>query len=244
VDAQCVFTARDRAVVGNGTHSTASVATSSPRGLTKLGRKVMFADDTVVSGDKVQLGNGASVDAIQVNQLTEGKGTVIRGTDAAATLSAGEPSCPLPAFTCGGPDVAVARGETRVLAPGSYGAIVLDRGATLELLDGTYGVCELRTDKHAVVMVAGEGTTLDVVERFGMANGSLFGLGAGGTAARVNVAGGGTVKFGRKVDVTAALSAPDAEVALGNGSQFAGELCAKRFNSGKRSALSCAGGDS
>jgi len=243
-EAQCVFEARERAIVGDGTQSTASVATTGAGGLTKLGRKVRFADDTAVAGDEVKLGNGASVDDLQVNRLTEGKGIVVRGDDADATLTDAATFCPLPEFACGGADVSVASGKTRELAPGRYGAIVLDRGATLELLDGVYEVCELTTAKNAVVLTVGAGTTLHVVERFGMANGSLFGLGAGGTAATVNVAGGGSVKFGRRVDVTAAISAPDAEIVLGNGSQFAGELCAKRFNSGKRSELSCVDVDS
>lgn len=236
-EAQCQFAARDRAIIEDGTQSTASVATIAPGGLTKLGRKVRFADDTEVVGDKVKLGNGASVDDLQSNHLHEGKATVVRGSATGAVLLGVDGFCPIVDFDCGGDDVSVGRGETRELPPGSYGTVVLDRGATLELGDGVYEVCEIDADKNVVIM-AGAGTTLHVAERFGLANGSLFGLGAGGSAATVHVAG--SVKLGRRVDVTMALSAPAAQVAVGNGSQFAGDVCAKSFKSGKRSELSCA----
>jgi len=238
--AECLFVAEDRALIEDGVQSTASVASGSG-GITKLGRNVLFADGTEVVGDRVHLGNGSSVDDVGVNRLTKGKDVAIRGTDARASLPIGEPFCPIPDVICGGPDVTVARGETRALPPGSYGMIVLDRGATLELMDGAYAACELDADKNAVV-IAGEGTTLDLRDGFALGNGSVLGLGAGGTAARVNVAADGLVRFGRHADVTAVLSAPDAQVSIGNGSQFAGTLCAKRFDTGKRTELSCVPG--
>jgi len=237
-EGQCRYLARERAFVEDGTQSNVSVATNDPGGQTQLGRDVFFADDTDVIGDSVRIGNDSSVDDVQANELRLGRNVSIRGSISGAMLPVEDPFCPIPDFDCGGPNVVVERGSSEILTPGSYGSIRIQNGGSVQLTPGTYDTCDFIGARNVTVL-AGDGTTLNVVDRFALGNDSIFGPGGGGSPASVFIAGSRRVRIGKGSDVTASVSAPEASVSIGNNSSFAGDLCAERFDTGKTSTLSC-----
>src|SRR5262249_36216951 len=98
-----------------------------------LGRRVFFADDTSVSGALVGLGNGASVSNLNTDKVNQGRGAVVRGVQGPFTPGTG---CTITPIECGGAAVTVAKNRSQPLAPGTYGSITLQNGASLTLSPG------------------------------------------------------------------------------------------------------------
>lgn len=235
----CAFLSAERTVLQNGGTSAGTIGTNDPGGLTKLGRDVFLSDDTEVIGDRIKVGNAASLDDVRGNQVKLGKKATVRGTTSGVTLPVVEPFCPIGDFDCGGGDVTVGRGETRILPPGSYDSIELASGARLELSPGSYTVCDVSAGKNTTIIASGGSTMLQIVGALQVGNGGSLVSNAGDPPLIVDVAGTERVKLGRNVVVAAFLSAPNARVSVGNGGELIGSMCAERLDLGKNSALSC-----
>src|SRR5262249_37068577 len=109
-------------------------ATDVVDGQLRLGRNVVFADATSVSGALVGLGNGASVFDVNVFVLKLGRGAKVRGTQ--RPFQGGAAACEFPAVPCGGQNVVLRRGNPpRELTPGTYNSVSLENGTTLTLND-------------------------------------------------------------------------------------------------------------
>jgi len=227
--------------VANGATVAGDLGVNEVGGTLRLGRRVHVAADGTVSGDAVSIGNGSVVPAVAANALHAPQASI--GSVTAPTLPLHTPFCPIPAFECGGASVQVKRGESvGPLAPGSYGDVLVQNGGTLLLGEGSYRVCSLQAGRGATIAAVGAGqTTLDVAGIVRLKNGSRLGPGAGVAPPVVSVAGP-QVRVGADGDVTAFLSAPQARVALGRRSGFAGTVCGQRLETGWKATLGCVAG--
>src|SRR5262249_54800397 len=117
-----------------------------------LGRRVIFADDTSVSGALINLGNGASVFNANVDQLHLGKKALVRGVQGPSEPGVG---CVMPAVQSGSENVSVDKNKSMTLQPGTYGKVTLQNGASLTLTGGVYNVCQISTGRHATISVGG-----------------------------------------------------------------------------------------
>lgn len=235
----CEFLAGGEGRFGNGATIEGDVGANDPGGFLRLGRKTLVAEGVTVTGDVVAIGNGSQVPIVAANVIHAPKANV--GSVSGAMLPIHDPFCPIPAVECGERSVSVARGEsTGPLAPGSYGDVVLENGATLTLAAGAYRFCSLRTGRNATVEVLGPGqSTIDVAGDLRLENGSKLGPGATASTPVVNV-GGSEAKLGAHVVVEAFLSAPAARLRLGRAGMFTGAFCADRVVTGRNVLLTCA----
>jgi hypothetical protein len=106
-----------------------------------------------VVGDTVRLANKASVyDIVDNFLINRSRSATIRG---AITTPMTIPFLTLPAFPSATPGtvaVEVAKGSTRTLAPGAYGAVHVGAKATLILTGGLYQLLSLDVDQQATVI--------------------------------------------------------------------------------------------
>ena len=203
----------------------------------ELGKKVFFADDTSVSGALVGLGNGASVFNLNADNVKQGKKAVVRGVQGPFTPA---PGCELAPIDCGGAAVSVAKNQSQPLAPGTYGKITLENGASLTLSEGVYNVCEIRTGKHASITVSGTGqSTINVQGNVRLENDTTFGPTGDAATPLLNV-GGDTVHLAAHDDVRAFITAPNARLGLGSSMTFTGAACAKTLAGSKKVDILCA----
>src|SRR5262245_49135031 len=137
VHAQVVPNCEIRAATGgrldNASTSDAGLDAFQDGSRVVLGRRVFFADDTSVSGALVGLGNSASVFSLNADKVNVGRRAVVRGVQGSFTSS---PGCDLAPIECGGAAVSVAKNQSQPLAPGTYGSITLQNGASLTLSAG------------------------------------------------------------------------------------------------------------
>src|SRR5262245_5506555 len=201
-----------------------------------LGRRVSFADDTSVSGALVGLGNGASVFNLNADTVNLGRGAVVRGHQGSFTPS---PGCELAPIQCGGHAVSVAKNRSQPLAPGTYGSITLQNGATLTLSHGVYNVCEIRTGRHASIAVSGPGqSTINVQGNVRLGNATTFGPTGDADTPLLNV-GGSSIHRGATDDVSAFITAPDARLDLGRGMTFTGAACVNEVVGSRNVTITC-----
>src|SRR5262245_30516990 len=154
--ASCAFVAATEARVGNASSVSGDLGANDPGGKIRLGRKVVLADGTTVAGDDVGASNGASLFDVAANRFDPGRNTVVRGTVTTPSLPLDDSFCPLAEVTCGGADVVVRRGDPpRALSPGTYGDIVLENGARLQLAPGIYFACSLNAGRGVDISVTG-----------------------------------------------------------------------------------------
>src|SRR5262245_52672943 len=238
--ASCAFVAATETRVGNGSEIGGDLGANDPGGKVRLGRKVVLADDTTVAGDDVGVSNGSSLFDVAANRFGSGRHVVVRGTVSTPSLPLADPFCPLPDLTCGGPDVVVRRGDPpRALSPGSYGDIVLENGARLELAPGVYDACSLSAGRGVDISVTGAlPSTLNIVGDLRLENGSVLGPDAGVPTPTLNV-GGDQVRLGAKVELESFVAAPNADVRIRHGSSVTGSLCARELSTGHSVTFAC-----
>ena len=234
----CEIRAAEGGKLNNASTSDADLNAFQDGSRLVLGKKVFFADDTSVSGALVGLGNGASVFNLNADKVKQGKKAVVRGVQGPFTPGV---SCTLPAITCGGADVFVAKNQSMNLStPGTYGKVTLENGASLTLAAGVYNVCEIRTGKHASITVSGTGqSTINVQGNVRLENDSTFGPTGDAATPLLNV-GGDTVHLAAHDDVRAFITAPNARLGLGSSMTFTGAACAKTLAGSKKVDILCA----
>src|SRR5215831_14352483 len=125
--ASCAFVAASEVHVGNAASVAGDLGANDRGGRVQLGRHVVLADGTTVTGDRVGVSNASSLFDVDANVLVRGRGVVVHGTVGVPTLPLADPFCPLQPSACGGPDGVVRRGDPiRALAAGSYGDVTLE----------------------------------------------------------------------------------------------------------------------
>lgn len=125
------------------------------------------------------------------------------------------------------------------LAPGTYGDISIQSGATAIMQGGDYNVCSFKTSRRANVQ--GPGVVLNVNGGvFKVSNGSTLGTNCGDFTVRVE--GGKTVSFGRNVFIAAKVCAPDSTLKLGHNNTLLGQFIGDVVNADLNNHGSCCGG--
>jgi hypothetical protein len=241
VHAQVVPNCEIRAATGgrldNASTSDAGLDAFQDGSRVVLGRRVSFADDTSVSGALVGLGNSASVFNLNADKVNLGRRAVVRGVEGSFTPS---PGCELAPIECGGAAVSVAKNQSQPLAPGTYGSITLQNGATLTLSPGVYNVCEIRTGRHASITVSGPGqSTINVQGNVRLENTTTFGPTGDANTPLLNV-GGSVIHLSANDDVRAFITAPAARLGLGRSMSFTGAACVNELAGSRRVTITCA----
>lgn len=139
-----------------------------------------------------------------------------------------------PPFDCGGgPDVTVAKGDTRTLTPGTYGDVrVLGAGGkagTLRFGAGDYTLCSLDGSRDAKILFDGP-ARVQVVGNVEAGNQSFTGPAGGSGLSPFDVrifAAGNRVHFSRKSSAALRLCAPNALLLLTEGTTIAGSFVAE-----------------
>ena len=202
-----------------------------------LGRKVFFGNGTTVSGSLIDLGNGASVFNLNVDQVQQGKNAVVRGVQGTFTPS---PGCVLAPIQCGGASVSVAKNKSQPLAPGTYGQVTLESGASLTLSPGVYNVCEILTGEHASIAVSGPGqSTINVQGDVRLQNATTFGPTGAANTPLLNVVGS-VIDLSANDDVRAFITAPAGRLGLGRQMTFTGVACVNELAGSRKVTIQCA----
>lgn len=224
--------------LGNDATVNGSIATSQVGGHFNVGKDVKMADDTVVIGDTVRIGEGSNVFAVWTNHLWSQPTAVIRdGTDS-AILPVLDPYCAMPVVTCGGPDVDLeVNASSGLLAPGSYNNVMVRNGAALKLAPGTFNFCRLLVGRNGSVEAQGT-VTVNVKGpvRFGT-EASLAPI-ASAPPVQLNVTGS-QIRFGQNAVANAHITAPGALLRFGRSAVFDGSFCVDMLRDDKHITMSC-----
>lgn len=149
---------------------------------------------------------------------------------------------PAPFSSCGGARIVVAGGETRELAPGTYGDVVVTGGGgnvpgTLVLTGGNYRFCSLRASRHAQILMRAA-SMVHVSGRLSLSNGTFTGPTAPGMSpcSLQLLVAGDRVRFSRRAQVHARVCAPNAGLYVSSGAALQGGFVAGRIRAGRATA--------
>jgi hypothetical protein len=158
---------------------------------------------------------------------------------------------PFPGFTTGTEAISVGAGETRILAPGNYGAVTVGSGGRLRLRGftagtgvGRYNIVSLKAAFEGRV-TADNAVVINVRERIGLAGRAYVGpspdepLLAGDV--QINVQGA-ALKVSRGASVVAQVRVPSGKVSVGASSTVAGRIIGDRVTVAKRAVVVLQGG--
>jgi hypothetical protein len=237
-DTAVPFLAKVRLQFNNFAEIDGGIGVNDVGGRLRLGRRVFVTDGSGTFGDIIRIGNDSSVYAIFGNQVVTGRGVVVRGPRGVPELPLTDPFCPVPEFMCGTSAVRVDGGSVMgPLAPGSYGTVRILNGGTLRLAPGTFDFCELRTGRRTSILTTGP-TTINVVGKVRLANGSVFGPVSGAPTPILNVLGS-QVRIGAGSELQAYISAPGALLTVGRLGHLVGSFCVYRTRSDKGVIIEC-----
>ncbi len=124
--------------------------------------------------------------------------------------------------------VSIGAGATRVLGPGSYGALDITGGSSpgaLALAPGTYVFCSVRTGRGVVIGASGA-VDVFVGGAVGLGPDTITGPAAPGAALRLFVSGS-SMQFSRAAEVNALLCAPNADLRVTSASDLRGTFLAR-----------------
>lgn len=230
-----------------------SVAASDDGGFLIVGKDSALPTAGQAIGDKAKVLSRSTLGRLFANTAIVAKdATLAGGGPFAFTPPLAFPTQPpFPGFTTGSEDVAVAAGQTRILAPGNYGAVVVAAGGRLQLRGftggtgvGRYNIVSLKVAFEGRV-TADNAVVINVRERIGIAGRGYVGPSPGEPLlagdVQVNVEGA-AVKLSRGATVVAQLRVPDGKVGVGAGSTLAGRIVADRVTVAKRAVVVLQGG--
>jgi hypothetical protein len=235
------FLVRTRGKVGDGGEVTGSIGANDPGGSFRLGKNAFVSDGSTTVADTVKIGQGTSVFRVLANRLITGPDAQIRDGTGSPVLPLTDPFCPIPAFTCGAPDVTVPEhGLGGPLPPGSYGNLTIFPAGHLILDPGTFAFCSAKLGKDAVVITTGgTPTTINVAGRFRLQDGGLLGPTGGTPTPSLNVAGTSVRVGAANARLQAFLSAPNAGISIGRSGGVLGSFCAATSRTDKSITLTC-----
>jgi hypothetical protein len=196
--------------------------------------------NTTMSGDNLKLGIGTTVFNVDANQIQLGRGASIGGVHTFPTLPLVSPFCELPVFTCGGPNISVARDQgVGPLMPGSYGDVRVANGGVLTLFPGEYHFCSLKTGRASDIVLLGPGqSVIDVIGNVTIGGNGDIRADDGTVPPELNV-GGTSVRFGPMSTINAFIKAPNALLRLGRSATIHGSFCVDVIGSDNRALLAC-----
>lgn len=224
-----------RSLVFRDSQVNMSIMLDNERGTLSFYRNVFMADDTTITASRVRLLAGTSAFDVTAGIL-DGLGQV-RGTYTPAYAPTGAAAfCTAPPTTCGGPDVIV--DTSLLLPPGSYGAVVVQSGATLTLTSGVYDLCSLRLSPESTLTVEA-GAAAPTVRVAGSMRGARDvvidpGPGIGRPTFQVK-----RLAFGVRGTVNGHFASPNGVLRWGKQLTFDGTMCALRITAFKEAELGC-----
>jgi len=225
--------------LSSGATVNADLGVNETMGVATLAPEATMANGTTLFAERVKLAVGADVFNVRTNSLSVASTEGIHGTVGPVALPLKAPFCSMPSLTCGTGDVTVAGVTELTLPAGSYGRVIIGKGATLYLPDNApYNFCELRIS-NAGSVVATHQITLEVTGNVLVGTGSA--LRTGGGAPLILRVGGPKLLLGRDAIVTAAITAPNAKGKVKSSSSFSGCMCARVVKAAKDATLTCAG---
>ena len=234
---RCSLRGRKLVYVSSTAAVGADIGSAPDTGITRLGWRSTMLPGTTVSGGRVFLDNFAVADDVAASTFVRGRGVVVLGDVTTDVPALPDPFCPVPAVTCGGDTVKIARGETMALAPGRYGRIHVLADATLELTGGTYEACAFEAANNATLRATGTApAVLNVKGRFRMVRLATVASAAGTPPPTINAA---SIDVGPLSAVEANLAAPNGLVKIGRATIFHGSACAETLRTGWHALLAC-----
>jgi hypothetical protein len=220
-------------------------ASTEPNGLIRFGQNVFMTDGSRVIADRVKSSVGTSLFDVYANEIKLSDGDVVRGTQVSpiAALPVLDPTCEeryLEDVTgpCGAPPVTVPAGTTlNSLAPGVYGALVIDDGGSLLMPTfGTYTFCSIRMDKYATFRPSQQ-ITVNVTGNVSLGAGSIMTTNSG-LPFVLNV-GGSLFKISQGAYVNASIRCPYGKIKLQRDGTITGCACAANIKTDKHVTMSC-----
>jgi hypothetical protein len=230
----------DAIIVGN-------TGANLPGGLVRFGRNSCqgmseanpcIGNSVAVFGDRVVVGEGSSIAGSRSNRLKLGPGAVVRNPpllNITLPLVAGPICGAFADITCGGPDVTVPSGGNAVIAPGSYGGLLVGNGATITMSAGTYDFCSVKIGS-SVTGTVDEGTVLNVEGKFSMGSGTLMTT-AGGPF--VLNSEGSLVRLSQSAVLEAEVRAPNAKIKQQRAAFIRGCSCSESLTTDKHHGNVC-----
>lgn len=230
-----------------------SVAAADDGGFVVVGKDAALPTTGQVVGDKAKVLPRATLGRLFANDAVYASDAMITGGGpfrfSAPLTFPSQP--PFPGFTTGTEAIDVAEGETRILAPGNYGAVNIANGGRLQLRGytagtgvGRFNVVSLKVAFEGRV-TADNAVVVNVRERIGIAGRGYVGPTPGEPLlagdVQVNVEGA-AVKISRGANVVAQLRVPDGKVGVGAGSTVAGRIVGDRVTVAKRGVVVLQGG--
>lgn len=163
-------------------------------------------------------------------------GPVIGDLRTACGLPAGLPAC------AAGGGVAVGAGESRVLSPGTYGALDVRGGGYVVLSAGRYVFCGVRVGRRARID-AEDASELVVTGDLTIGPGASLATTTHAPASGpALVVAGDRVSLSRGASATARLCAPDARLVAGDETTLVGRFAARTIRTGRATATGLAQG--
>lgn len=224
---------------------TGTFASTEPTGLIRFGKNVFMTDGSRVTADRVKVGVGTSLFDLYGNEIRLSDGTEIRGTSVSpiAALPVVDPTCEeqyLEDVTgpCGAPPVTVPAGTTlNSLAPGVYGALLIDDGGSLLLPDfGAYTFCSIRMDKYATFRPSQQ-ITVNVTGNARIGAGSILTTNSG-LPFVLNI-GGSLCRISQGAYVNAAIHIPYGKIKLQRDATITGCACTASIKTDKHVTMTC-----
>ena len=222
-----------------------TIAATEPGGLLKFGQNVYMTDGSAATADRIKVGALSSLFDVSANQLVLTPDDIFRGTVTSplAALPSVDPTCEelyLADVTapCGAPPVTVASGTTlNSLAPGIYGQLFIDDGASLLLPDfGAYTFCSIRMDKYASFRPSQQ-ITVNVTGNVSVGAGSIMTTNSG-LPFVLNV-GGSLCRISQGAYVNAAIRLPFGKIKLQRDGTINGCACAANIKTDKHVTMTC-----
>ena len=260
-DASAILSFKGGNTAGTGYVLGGNVGANRVDGLTNNGTSMIavgvngdfiMSPGTQLVGDTIRLGPEAVVydvyrrDTVPDGELGVGWGTpgVVNGTkySFSAPIFNPMPSLFDPTFTAGSLDITVTKGglyDGTTLAPGAYGVLNVQDGATIHLTAGTYTFSRFRTGQGftvytapgTIIQVAGDGLNNGADLQFN-GNGSYVGSAVAGVESVALFRYLGTdVQFSDSSTFYGVILAPDASIGLGRAMDLYGRFVGAEIHS-------------
>lgn len=230
-----------------------SVAATQDGGFVIVGKDSALPTSGQVIGDKAKVLPRSTLGRLFTNgPIVASDAGLAGGGPFTFTPPVSFPSLPaFPGFTTGTEVISVGAGESRILAPGNYGAVTVANGGRLQLRGftagtgvGRYNIVSLKVTFEGRV-TADNAVVINVRERIGLAGRAYVGPSPGEPLlagdVQVNVEGA-AVKVSRGASVVAQMRVPSGKVSVGAGSTVAGRIIGDRVTVAKRGVVVLQGG--
>ena len=216
-----------------------NVGVNEAAGTISWGKKSFFSDGSQVTADVLsRAGKNSSLYDLFANTVVSPlgqAGSVVRndGPLLWSPLPLIQPLPPDPSCVPGTGVLLFDKGGSQTLAPGSYGTVIVQNGATLELTGGTYCFADLKLGRKSSVIVDGA-VDVTVMGKVRALPGAVVkpaaGSGLGATDIVFGIAGK-QVKFSGKTRVSGIFYAPNALLRFGRGGFYTGQFIAEQIRS-------------